>query len=32
MIVRLLRWSIEFRFTMKSADQIDMCGAGVINL
>ena len=31
-IVRLLRWSTEFRFTMKSADQIDMCGAGVINL
>ena len=31
-IVRLLRWSAEFRFTMKNADRIDMCGAGVINL
>jgi len=32
MIVRLLRWSTEFRFPMKNADRIDMCGAGVINL
>ena len=32
MIVRLLRWSTEFRFTMQNADRIGMCGAGVINL